>query len=202
MNISLFTGGFVQTNGYLIEAPRGHLLVDAPSGVIEWLGAKGVGPTDVLLTHQHYDHVEDVAALRAMGARIHAFAPYSEELTLEARARDWGLPIAVTPYEVHSMLKMEEVLKVNGFEIELLHVPGHSPDSVAFYFREEGVVFSGDTLFAQGIGRFDLPGGDGELLISGIREKLLTLPGETRVFPGHGPSTTIGRELRENPYLE
>ena len=201
MNISLFTGGLVQTNGYLIEAPSGHLLIDAPAGVLAWMEFKGIHPTDVLLTHQHYDHVEDVAVLRRAGARIHAFAEYSPQLTLEKHARSWGMPITIQPYEVHHLLKVDEILKIHGFEIEMAHVPGHSPDSVTFHFREEGVVFSGDTLFARSVGRFDLPGGDGELLLDGIARHLLTLPPDTRVFPGHGPSTTIGKELKANPYL-
>jgi len=202
MNISLFTGGLVQTNGYLIEAPSGHLLIDAPAGVVEWMNIKGVRPTDVLLTHQHYDHVEDVAALHRLGARIHAFANYSEALTLEQSARNWGMPISIQPYEVNHLLVPGATLRLHGFAIEIAHVPGHSVDSVTFNFVEEGVLFSGDTLFAQSIGRFDLPNGDGDLLLKGIAEKLLTLPPETRVFPGHGPSTTIGREIRQNPYLQ
>ncbi|BCU75524.1 MBL fold metallo-hydrolase [Luteolibacter sp. LG18] len=201
MNLSLFTGGFVQTNGYLIEAPSGHILVDAPAGVVAWMEQKGIHPTDVLLTHQHYDHVEDVAALHRLGARIHAFAEYSPSLTLEREARSWGMPIAIEPYEVNHLLKIDEPLKINGFVIKLAHVPGHSADSVTFYFPEEGVLFSGDTLFARSVGRFDLPGGDGPLLLDGITRKLLTLPPDTRVFPGHGPSTTVGKEQKANPYL-
>jgi glyoxylase-like metal-dependent hydrolase (beta-lactamase superfamily II) len=80
-------------------------------------------------------------------------------------------------------------------------VPGHSPDSVTFHLSAEGVLFSGDTLFAGSIGRPDLPGGDEDLLLSGIRGKLLRLPDSTRVFPGHGPDTTIGEERESNPYL-
>lgn len=201
MNLGLYTGGLVQTNGYLIEAPSGHILVDAPAGVVAWMEQKGIHPTDVLLTHQHYDHVEDVAALHRLGTRIHAFADYSPQLTLEAHAREWGLPIQIEPYEVNHLLKVGEPLKINGFEIQLAHVPGHSVDSVTFFFPEEGVLFSGDTLFARSVGRFDLPGGDGDLLLEGIAAKLLTLPPDTRVFPGHGPSTTIGKELKGNPYL-
>lgn len=196
MNISLFTGGFAQTNGYLIEAPSGHLLIDAPAGIMEWLELKRVHPNNVLLTHQHYDHVEDVAALHRIGARIHAFSEYSPDLTIEELVRSWGLPLALEPYEINHLLVPGETIKINGFVIEIAHVPGHSPDSVTFHFTEEGVVFSGDTLMKSGRGRSDLPGGDEDLLLAGIRREILSLPVDTRVFPGHGPSTTVGKELK------
>jgi glyoxylase-like metal-dependent hydrolase (beta-lactamase superfamily II) len=86
-------------------------------------------------------------------------------------------------------------------EVKVSHVPGHSLDSITFYFPEEGVVFAGDALFAGSVGRCDLPGGNFEMLVSGIREKLLTLPDETRVLSGHGPETTIGRERVGNGFL-
>jgi glyoxylase-like metal-dependent hydrolase (beta-lactamase superfamily II) len=81
------------------------------------------------------------------------------------------------------------------------HIPGHSPDSVTFYLRDAGLVFAGDALFAGSVGRCDLPGGDFDTLIRGIKEKLMILPDETRVLSGHGPETTIGREKVTNGYL-
>ena len=202
MKISLYTGGFVQTNGYLVETPDGNLLIDAPQGITDWLAQRGVRVDDVLLTHQHYDHVMDAAALKAQGARLHAFEDYSTELTLEKPARSSGMPIAVTPFEIDQHFVMTEPLRIAGLEIALAHVPGHSLDSVTFYLVGHGVLFSGDTLFAGSIGRTDLPGGSTEQLLSGIARHLMTLPEETRVFPGHGPSTTIGEEALNNPYLD
>ncbi len=202
MKISLYTGGFVQTNGYLVETPDGNLLIDAPEGIADWLSQRGVRVDDVLLTHQHYDHVMDAALLKAQGARLHAFEDYTAELTLEKPARTWGLPISVMPYQIDSHLVMTEPLRIAGLLIELAHVPGHSPDSVTFHLAEHGVVFSGDTLFAGSIGRTDLPGGSTKQLLGGIARHLMTLPEETRVFPGHGPSTTIGEEALNNPYLD
>jgi glyoxylase-like metal-dependent hydrolase (beta-lactamase superfamily II) len=201
MKLSCFTGGFVQTNGYLLETVDGNVLVDAPEGVADWLVERGVRVDEVLLTHQHYDHVMDVAALRATGARVRAFAGYSRELTLETLARGWGMPISVVPYEVDVLLEVDAPLRVAGMEFELAHVPGHSTDSVTFYLAAAGLVFSGDTLFAGSIGRCDLPGGSMEQLLDGIGAHLLGLPDGTRVLPGHGGESTIGREKRENPYL-
>lgn len=202
MKITPFTGGFVQTNGYLVETPYGNFLVDAPLGISEWAASKGVRVDDVLLTHQHYDHVEDAAALREAGARLHAFAPYSTELTLESAARGWGLPIKVNPYQIDSILDLSKPLSIAGLEISVAHVPGHATDGVVFHVADAGVVFSGDTIFAGSIGRTDLPGGNTKQLLDGIDRHLLTLPDDTRVLSGHGPATTIGREKRSNPYLE
>lgn len=202
MKISTYTGGFVQTNGYLIETPEGNFLIDAPEGIAAWITERGVRVDDVLLTHQHYDHVTDAAALRQLGAKLHAFAGYSQELTLESPARNWGMPISVVPYEIDYLFEMTRPLDLAGIQIALAHVPGHSTDSVTFHLSDSGVVFSGDTLFASSIGRTDLPGGSTEQLLGGIARHLMTLPPETRVLPGHGPGTTIGREAGENSYLQ
>ena len=202
MKISLYTGGLVQTNGYLVETPDGNLLIDAPEGIAEWITRRGVRVDDVLLTHQHYDHVTDASALKALGARLHAYADYSKDLTLESAARSWGLPISVTPYQIDRLFVMTEPLRIAGLEISLAHVPGHSTDSVTFHLSDHGVVFSGDTLFAGSIGRTDLPGGSTTQLLDGIARHLMTLPPDTRVLPGHGPGTTIGEEAMGNPYLD
>ena len=202
MKLSSYTGGMVQTNGYLVETPEGNFLIDAPEGIAAWIKQRGVRVDDVLLTHQHYDHVTDAAALQEAGARLHAHAPYSTELTLEAAARAWGMPITVEPYRVDVLLDTTRPLKIAGMEISLAHVPGHATDGVTLYLSAEGVLFSGDTLFAGSIGRTDLPGGSTKQLLEGIDRHLMTLPPETRVLSGHGPATTIGREAAGNPYLE
>ncbi|MBC8128072.1 MAG: MBL fold metallo-hydrolase [Gloeobacteraceae cyanobacterium ES-bin-144] len=202
MKITSYTGGLVQTNGYLVETPDGNFLVDAPEGIAEWVSAKGVRVDDVLLTHQHYDHVTDAAAMRKLGAKVHAFAHYSEELTLEASARAWGMPISVPVYQVDVLFEIENPLRLAGTDISLAHVPGHATDAVNFYLATAGVVFSGDTLFAGSIGRTDLPGGNTKQLLAGIDRHLMVLPPETKVLSGHGPATTISKEARSNPYLE
>ncbi len=202
MKLSQHTGGLTQTNGYLLETVDGNLLIDAPEGAAAWLTQKGVRVDHVLLTHQHYDHVLDAAALQAGGAKLHAFSRYSTLLTLEEPARAWGMPISVTPYQVDALLDVGTVLNLAGLEFEMAHIPGHASDSVTFYLPAHGIVFSGDTLFAGSIGRTDLPGGSTQQLLDGIAQHLLTLPPETRVYSGHGPATTISREIAGNPYLE
>lgn len=201
MKITTYTGGATQTNGYLIETPDGNFLIDAPEGIADWLDDKGVRVDDVLLTHQHYDHVLDAAALQKRGARVHAFAPYSTELTLEAFARAWGMPISVNPYQTDAPFVMDQALHLAGKVIALAHIPGHALDAVTFYLADEEVIFSGDTLFAGSIGRTDLPGGSTQQLLDGITRHLMILPPTTRVLSGHGPATTLGREAKSNPYL-
>ncbi len=197
-----FTGGFVQTNGYLVATPDGsHLMIDAPLGAAAWLRDRGIVPAALLLTHQHYDHVEDAAAIAAMGAKVFAWSPYSGALTLAEMMRSFGMPVEVVPYPVDEILEGRAALELGGARVALLHVPGHAPDSVAFHFAEAGELYSGDALFAGSIGRTDLPGGDHAVLIAAIREKLYPLRPETRVFPGHGPATDIGVERETNPFI-
>jgi hydroxyacylglutathione hydrolase len=201
-SLSIFTGGIASTNGYLLTSTNGvALLIDAPDGIAAWLEKKAIRPSHLLLTHQHFDHVTDAAALQAMGTQLYAFSPYSASLTLDENSRLWGLP-ATTKYTIDHLLEHQSLLELENLSIQLAHVPGHSPDSVTYYIEQAKTLFSGDTLFQQSIGRTDLPGhGDHDLLLRGIRDKLLTLPEDTIVYPGHGDATTIDEEIRMNPYL-
>jgi hydroxyacylglutathione hydrolase len=202
MKISVFTGGIAQTNGYLIEAPSGNLAVDAPEGMAGWLAARGESVSHLLLTHQHFDHCQDAAAIQATGARVLAFAAFSRELTLELLlALVGGSNFEVKEFRVDEILEGRAELETAGVRWKLSHVPGHSADSITFYCEEEGLLMGGDVLFAGSIGRTDFPGGSLDVLLEGIRRELLTLPDATRVLPGHGPETSIGEERGSNPYL-
>lgn len=199
MKISTYTGGMVQTNGYLVETTEGNFLVDAPAGISSWLDGKGIRVDALYLTHQHYDHVEDVALLRGKNVKAHAWAPYSKDLTLESYGSSLGFP-EVNGFQVDELIK-EGDAEMFGTDVKVGYVPGHSPDSVTFYIPSCGVVFAGDALFAGSVGRCDLPGGDFELLLAGIRRELLSLPDETKVLSGHGGPTTVGRERAGNGFL-
>ena len=199
MTITHYCGGSVQTNGYIVDAPDGVLVIDAPDGIADKLRDLNLKPSAVLLTHQHFDHVEGATELARMGAQVYAWNAYSHDLILDQAAARWGLPIVVEPFTVNQTLEGSERLQIAGLDFELLHVPGHSPDSIVFALPD--LAFTGDTIFAGSIGRPDLPGGDFELLTRGIREKLLTLPADTRFLPGHGPETSPGTETASNPYF-
>ena len=198
MEIITFTGGAVQTNGYFAKTTAGNLLFDAPAKIDSFLKGKDLSVDHLFLTHQHFDHVEDADVI---DAKKYCYEAYNSELIRDKEAREWGLDVSVPPFKVDEVLEGRESLQIGDLEIQLLYVPGHSPDSLAFYLPSEGVVFGGDALFEGGIGRPDLPDGDEATLLRSISEKLYVLPDETIVYPGHGPSTTIGKEKRSNPFI-
>lgn len=211
MEIECYTGGFFQTNSYLLRCPGGNILIDAPEGVSDWLQEKEVKIDDLLLTHLHYDHVIDAAVLKRdqPGCRIRSHSAYHDDLTLATfLSQSIGWPANLEAFEIDDLLAGQTQLAAGGLEFALKHVPGHSPDSLCFYLAGESdggsgssLLFGGDVLFNGGIGRTDFPNGSTELLLSGIHEKVLTLPGETMVFPGHGPDTTVADEKQSNPFL-
>lgn len=203
LDISTFTGGIAQTNGYLFTLPGGTVLVDAPEGVAAWLKKREVKVDALLLTHQHFDHVLDAAAVRSEhGCTVHAWAPLSKDLTLEVLfGAVTGSSYSVPEFIVDEVLAGQSETRVAGERWELFHVPGHSPDSLCFYLPGEKLLFGGDVLFLDGVGRADFPGGSFEQLAVGIETKLWPLPEDTKVYPGHGPATSIGRERVRNPYV-
>lgn len=206
--IDSHTGGFTGTNSFLLSHENGsNVLIDASKGVADWLDSNEVRVEALLLTHQHFDHVMDAAAVaERQNCPIFAFAPASRDLTLIEMMTGIGLPIEVADFEVAEVLEGQSELELGPFRFEILHVPGHSPDSICFQpegetDREQKVLIGGDVLFQRGIGRTDFPHSDPEQLLAGIREKLYVLPPETLVFPGHGPWTSIGEERVGNPFV-
>jgi len=157
----------------------------------------------ILITHAHIDHVGAVATLAeeyACPVLMHAEAePMLKQLPTQAMMM--GLRFGKLP-TVDRHIEDEEVLEVGKLRLESRYTPGHAPGHLAFYVESEGLVLSGDALFAGSVGRTDLFGGDADLLMRSINERLLTLPEETRVYPGHGPGTTIGDERAYNPFLD
>ncbi|CAN5855509.1 MBL fold metallo-hydrolase [soil metagenome] len=203
LQISCYTGGMAQTNGYLVESANGNFIVDAPEGMAGWLSRKSKKVSAILLTHQHFDHVQDAAAIKKEHeAKIYAHSPFARELTLEfLMGFVSGTRFEVEAFEVDELLEGKEELEVLGASWQLAHIPGHSVDSITFYQSMEKLVFGGDVLFQGSIGRTDFPNGSLEQLLQGIEIHMLTLPDDTRVLPGHGPGTTIGEERLENEYL-
>jgi glyoxylase-like metal-dependent hydrolase (beta-lactamase superfamily II) len=158
----------------------------------------------ILLTHAHFDHVGALKYVKEkLGGEI---LMHKGDLPLLQRAHDlamfFGLKIPEQPPPDRFIEDSEEII-FNKIKVKAIHVPGHSPGGMAYLFsyKNELHLFTGDILFAGSIGRTDLPGGNFELLISGIKTKLMILPPETKVYPGHGPETTIAREKLTNPFI-
>jgi glyoxylase-like metal-dependent hydrolase (beta-lactamase superfamily II) len=202
MTYESFCGGVFETNCYLLHAPGGPILFDAPDGACEWLESRGATPKLLLLTHGHFDHVPDVAKIkRRFGCEIGCHADTVPMISDPDFFRRVGFQLEVEPAEPDFLISAAEAVNFAGAEFDVLEVPGHSPGSLCFYSRADQLVVGGDVLFAGGVGRWDLPGGDGDLLFRGIRTKLYPLGDAVTVLPGHGPPTTIGVEKRTNPFV-
>jgi len=210
LHIETFTLGMWQTNCYVVHIGEGGdaWVVDAgfdPAPMIDAIKAKQLGVQQVVLTHAHVDHIaglqEVVDAVDGdPPILIHeAEAAFLTDTTLNLSAMAM-MPV-VAP-EATRLLAGGETLELGPHRFEVRHTPGHSPGGVCLYCEQQGVAIVGDTLFAGSIGRYDFPTSDGPALMRSIRERLLTLPDDTRVLPGHGPATTVGQERRSNPYLQ
>lgn len=157
----------------------------------------------VILTHGHLDHVGGTEDL-INALNVPVIGPEKEDAfwlnQLEMQSEMFNFPNTAS-FSPTQWLTEGDIVEVGQIQLNVLHIPGHTPGHVALYDADSQQVIVGDILFNGGIGRFDFPRGDQAQLLSGIKQKLLTLPEQTVVFPGHGPTTTIGKEKRSNPYL-
>ena len=200
--IEFFTGGVFDTNCFFL--PAHGLLIDAPQEAAAWLAAHGWKVRALLLTHGHIDHTWDAAAIqRAHGCRVVCHPDTVPMLTERDFFKQFGFGWEIEPLAKESLELVNEQNDwvAEGVHFDLLEVPGHCPGSLCFLLKTEALLFGGDVLFAGSIGRTDLPGGDHELLLSGIREKVFPLGDSVTVLPGHGPATKIGTERRTNPFV-
>ena len=206
MILEMLTVGPFQENCYIIGDEGVGALIDPGDEAARI--ALAVEQTNleigsIIVTHAHIDHVGAVAALvdeYSCPVLMHADAePMLKQLPTQAMMM--GMKFGKVP-AVDRRVEDEEVLEVGALKLRSLYTPGHAPGHLAFYVEDEGLVLSGDALFAGSVGRVDLPGGSMEVLMRSIEERLLTLPDETRVYSGHGPQTTIGNERTSNPFLQ
>ena len=196
--------GVTRTNCYVVRAERGApeaVVVDPGADATQLrleLARTGARVAAILVTHTHYDHIGAVADLaEATGAPVHVSAPEAQVLE---RPNDFYAGIAsIRPWTPEVRLEGGEMFETAGISFETLFVPGHSPGHLAFH--ADGALFSGDVLFAGGVGRVDLPFGDWGTLVDSIRTLMDRYPPETPVYPGHGPPTTLENELARNPFL-
>ena len=162
--------------------------------IVKAAEAEGAKIAGVLLTHAHFDHIGAIPGIKARFPDAPVYVHPSDEVM-------FGHPFNRLPPEYPSFPKPAGVVDARKFPLaEVIETPGHTPGGVCYYFKEDGVLLSGDTLFAGSVGRTDFPGGSMTTLVESLK-KLKALPDLTKVIPGHGPSTTIGEEKGSNPYL-
>ncbi len=201
--------GPAMTNAYLIaDGVSGTAIAIDPA----WDGAllaaeaerRGWRITNIWLTHAHFDHFGGAAELsdRAQAPLPVALHPEDYSLWKALGGAPWfGFPDFDPGPEPTIELTHGAVLRAGGFEVEVRHAPGHTPGHVLFVVHQAKAAFVGDVIFESGVGRVDLPGGDWATLLRSIDEQVLSLADETRLFTGHGPPTTVGRERATNPFL-
>jgi glyoxylase-like metal-dependent hydrolase (beta-lactamase superfamily II) len=197
-----FVLGPFRSNCYVVRAERGAPEAavidpgDDPTSLRLELARMGSRAAGILVTHSDVDHIAGVAAL-ADGAGIEVWAPTGEAEALRMGQTRGGMHVA--PHDPAHTVSGGDEVTVAGITFEVVDVPGHSSGHIAFH--HDGELFAGDLLFAGSVGRVDLEGGDWETLLASVRSLLDRFPPETVVYPGHGPATTLGRELQTNPFL-
>ena len=200
--VDSFVMGPYGSNCYVVRSERGAedaVVIDPgddPTPLRLELARMGAKTAGILVTHTDIDHIAGVAAL-AEGTGAEVWAPAGEVEALRAGETRGGMRVA--PHDPAHTVTGGDEIHVGGVAFEVLDVPGHSAGHVAFHHA--GELFAGDLLFAGSIGRYDLPGGDWDQLLASIRALIERFPPETVVYPGHGQSTTLGRELETNPFL-
>ncbi|HUF15916.1 MAG TPA: MBL fold metallo-hydrolase [Acidimicrobiia bacterium] len=209
MRIERIPAWMADTNAYLASVGTGEaILVDAPPDPDEigrHIARLDLTVVAILLTHGHVDHTGGAGKLAAQSGAVTYVHPDDDFLTLHPTEQLRAL-FGMSPpgsYETPDRLERLEhgqLLELAGIPLQVRHTPGHTPGHCCFYHETEGVLFSGDQLFAGSIGRSDLPGGSFEQLMTSMREQVMTLGDGVTVLPGHGPETTIGRERRTNPF--
>lgn len=201
--------GLLQCNCTILgdETTREAIVVDPGDGndldrLRDVLERHGLTVKAIVITHAHIDHIGGAAKLKAStGAPVYMnSADYDLYQRLEVQAAWLGIPVPERA-EIDSEARDGGALRLGGTALHLIHTPGHTQGSVCLYCPTEHLLLAGDTLFRDSIGRTDLPGGDGRMILESIHTRLLTLPEETEVICGHGPATSIGREKERNPFL-
>jgi glyoxylase-like metal-dependent hydrolase (beta-lactamase superfamily II) len=199
--------GPLEANCYLLwdDADRSAVVVDPGSDgdyIEDEVKKEGLNVKYIINTHGHFDHVGANGHLRdSLGVKV---AIHASDVKLLQGAPLHGNPFGIEtpPQSAPEVLLTDGMeLKAGGLSITVLHTPGHTQGGVCLYIEKEGVIFTGDTLFSGGVGRTDLPGGSFDTLMKSIREKILPLGDTVRVFPGHGPETTIAEEKESNPFI-
>jgi len=207
---AIFVFNFIQVNTYVLYTPSGDCVIVDPgcyaseevAKLDSFIVAKKLKPYAIVLTHPHIDHVVGVEAIKTkynIPVMAHLKSPEILNQT-ESYAANFGFN-NVKNFLPDNYLNEGDEIYFGGTSLKVLYTPGHAEGSICLYSKDGNFVVTGDVLFQQSIGRTDLPTGNDQLLIESIKTKLMTLPDETVVLPGHGEQTTIGDERKLNPFL-
>ena len=208
LNIISAVLGPVMTNCYTVSnvQTKDTVIIDpADSGdhLVAMIEDQVLVLRAILLTHGHFDHCMAVPRLKEAYPEIQVIIGKDDLKWLQDPTLNLSVPFTGEAFSCDADRTVEdgEVMDILGTKMQCIQVPGHTPGGMCYYFPEQNLLFDGDTLFSGSVGRTDFPGGNQDALMNGIRKKLLTLPEETLVFPGHDRATTIKREIAENMYL-
>ena len=210
MKIDRLILGTYQTNSYIVRtdaAATDCVIIDTgldDKAIPDFLKQNNLRPTAVILTHSHIDHIFGIARLRAdfpnIKVYMHSLAASAVTDAEKNLSANSGIPFASEPADF--TFEDADSFEAAGIKLKVLHTPGHTAGGICLYCPEENIVFIGDTLFADSIGRTDLPGGSIAQLLGSIKNKLFTLPGQTICYPGHGEKTSIAHEIKFNPFFQ
>lgn len=210
MKIETIVLGDFEANCYSVRSDQMAttcLLIDPglnPEPLVHFLTKNKLTPEAIVLTHGHADHIGGVETVRQHWPDVKVAISERDAEMLTDPASNLSI-LAQVMVQARAadicLVDGHRYFEAAGLRFEIIHTPGHSPGGICLYNSEQGILFSGDTLFAGSVGRSDFPGGDHDLLIDRIKHKLLILPEQTRVYPGHGPATTLRSEKRHNPFL-
>lgn len=199
------TVGPVQTNCYIVnkEGSSSCIVIDPgeeAEKIAAYIGKKGLKNEGILLTHGHFDHITGISGLLSLvGGKVYAYET-ERELMMDPRQNGsvmMGYELAMEP---EHLLRDGQVLNIAGMDFKVIHTPGHTKGSCCFYSEEDKILFSGDTIFMESVGRTDFPTGNARELMDSIRNKVLSLPPDVMIYPGHGPETDVAYEMANNPY--
>ncbi|MEN6307476.1 MAG: MBL fold metallo-hydrolase [Anaerohalosphaeraceae bacterium] len=209
MHIDTFVLGDFQTNCYVVradESKKDCVLIDPglhPYPLVQFLQQENLNPEAVIITHGHIDHIGGVEIIRESWPKTNVYIHKADAEMLtdpnENLSMLAGTIFQARPADV--IINGQTEIRAAGMRFEVLHTPGHTPGGICLHCPSDGIALVGDTLFAGSVGRSDFPGGSHEQLIQSIQTQLLVLPETTRIYPGHGPCTTLRNEKKHNPYL-
>ena len=207
MRVEKFVTGIISTNCYLAvnEDTKQAVVVDpaaAPARLMDHIREEGLKIEAILLTHGHFDHIMGIDGfLKEYSVPVYV---HEDDLKMmeDPQWNQSAIYTAGYTFVGAAPLRDGQTLSLAGYDFQVLHTPGHTPGGCCYYVKSEGVLFSGDTLFQRSVGRTDFEGSSTKDLIRGIKEKLMVLPDDTHVYPGHMGETLIGYEKRENPFIQ